>query len=78
MVIVSPEFALFTAVCIEFPGSTIISAADPIPEVNTKIRRISDKMTSLFFISNPSVHSRKLRMKLVSGCENCIISSSRK
>ncbi|HII80552.1 MAG TPA: hypothetical protein HA261_09205 [Methanosarcina sp.] len=66
MVIVSPEFALFMAVCIESPGSTIISAADPTPEINTKIRKISDKITSLFLISNPSVYSRKLGMKPIS------------
>jgi hypothetical protein len=48
------------AVCIEPPGWTIISAADPIPEIKTKIRRIPDKMTSLLLILNTSVHSRKL------------------
>jgi hypothetical protein len=52
-VIVSPELALFTAACIEFPGWTIISAADPLPEINTKIRKIPSRMTSLFLITIP-------------------------
>ncbi len=63
----SPELALFTAVCIEFPGWTIISAADPLPEINIKIRKIPSRMTSLFLISNPSIYSRNLGVKTMSG-----------
>lgn len=53
MVIVSPELELFMAACIESPGWTILSAADPIPEVNNKIRKIPSRMTTLFLISIP-------------------------
>jgi hypothetical protein len=44
MVIVSPDFELSIAACIESPGWTIISAADPIPEINDKIRKIPSKI----------------------------------
>jgi len=56
MIISSYGLALLTAVCIEFPGWTIISAADPTPEINSK-RKIAIDKTSNFLICNPSVHS---------------------
>ena len=68
MVIVSPELELLMAVCIEFPGWTIISAADPIPEINTKIRKIPSKMISLFLISIPP-SIKKVGVKSASGAK---------
>lgn len=53
MVIVSPDLELFIAVCIESPGWTILSAADPVPEINAKIRKIPNNMTSLLLIPIP-------------------------
>lgn len=53
MVIVSPDFELSIAACIESPGWTIISAADPIPEINDKIRKIPSKISTLFLIPIP-------------------------
>jgi len=69
MVITSPELAVFMAVCIEFPGWTIISAAAPMPEINDKMRKTISKTGNLFFISDSSVHSRKLGVKSVSGAK---------
>lgn len=67
MIITSPGFALSTAVCIELPGSTIISAADPIPEINSKRKKANGKMSNLSLIYNPSIHSRYLGVKSVYG-----------
>jgi hypothetical protein len=55
MVILSPEFALFTAVCIELPGWTKISAAVPIPDINTKMRKAHIKVVNLFILIPPSI-----------------------
>lgn len=57
MIISSYGLALLTAVCIELPGWTIISAADPIPETNSKRKITTDKTSIFFLICNPSVHS---------------------
>jgi hypothetical protein len=48
----SPGFELFTAVCIEFPGLTIISAAAPIPDIDVNIRIATNKAVN-FFIPIP-------------------------
>jgi hypothetical protein len=60
MIISSYGLALSTAVCIEFPGSTVISAADPINEINNKRKIVIGNMSNLFLIYNSSIHLRNL------------------
>lgn len=55
MRISSPGVALFTAVCIEPPGWTEISAAVTIPEPDIKIRKTASNVINLFIPIPPYI-----------------------
>jgi hypothetical protein len=55
MIISSPEVALFTAICIEPPGWTEISAAVTIPEPDIKIRKTASNIINLFIQIPPYI-----------------------
>lgn len=54
-VITSPEVELFTAFWIESPGWTEISAAAPILDIDTKIRRTANKLANLLILKPPFI-----------------------